>query len=1005
MLTASRPQPVVFPVRGLHEGVGYDIQPPGTSPDLLNVRGYDALKNRLRGGRRPGLSKYLTDQVNGANPIQALQKVVEAVNSASTSSTITDDFSSGVYTTVGKGNVGDDYVRGSIQGNAGGTMNVISTVFDGVNDVINFDRVRYSDGSFWPSPNLFCIAYLTTNDITTVTHGSGVATTNQGGDGDIDECTLIGPIIRASNTLSSGIGARLIRVGANQVQLQVFSYVNKIYTSLAVSATQNLNGAGAATADVTIRLQELGTTVQATLNWPTQAIVNLVVSVSSATNLGNSRAGVMTSQTSNGANIVSWRKLTSITYTKIVPRSRTTLYELDGSVANPVDSNRFYLPTGWTSTTVDVSAHTVTKTAGFASAVADPAYIAIDDTLNLVWDAAGDVANSLRFVEPSVGVQSDLELSLQDGLTAANGDGFGAGFLVSADGTSGIFVYIPFFGSVDRANTGCAGVDNSQAAFITIVSGSTNLGNTTMANFGNGTVDSPIGRTTGYWRLAYDSSLFKITMYHNEIPVFSYTLTAGQQAQIATFTGTRTVAILQNLTSYDAKDGIEKVRWSQTDPFLSGTALSLLTVSGGTVYAVSNSNKLIPSGGSNAVSTDAHAIQIQQAYGKAYIVDGSVAKVYSRSLNTVSAWVPSSGALPSGARLISLYRGRLVLAGVASDPHNWFMSKVGDPQNFDYSPAQPNFLQAVAGNNSSAGLIGDLITALVPFSDDKLLFGGDQSLWMMTGDPAAGGSVDQISDQTGIAFGRAWAKDPHGILYFMGTDGVYRFNPNSEKPENIALGRLDNRLQRIDLNTNRVYMAWDFLRKGLMVQVVSATTTAANVSYFWDSRADAWYPDSYPASMGPNVMYALDGPQADDQTFLFGSRDGYIRQVDDAANDDDGIAITSRVRFAPFLAPTRAQEVILNSVSPVLAAGSGGTMYLNVYTGQTGEECSTATTPRVRRLIKHAGRNGQLRHKVRGAAIQLELSHTGSARWALENLTVGFEQGGMPRKEAKSAGA
>ena len=71
-------QNLVFPILGLHEGVGYDIQPPGTTASALNVRGYDSLKQRLRGGRRPGLSKWHADQINGSAAIQLMEKVVQA---------------------------------------------------------------------------------------------------------------------------------------------------------------------------------------------------------------------------------------------------------------------------------------------------------------------------------------------------------------------------------------------------------------------------------------------------------------------------------------------------------------------------------------------------------------------------------------------------------------------------------------------------------------------------------------------------------------------------------------------------------------------------------------------------------------------------------------------------------------------------------------------------------------------------------------------------------------
>ena len=52
------PNAVYFPLRGKHVGVVADRQPPMTSPDMKNVRPFDVLDGRARGGQRPGLVKW-----------------------------------------------------------------------------------------------------------------------------------------------------------------------------------------------------------------------------------------------------------------------------------------------------------------------------------------------------------------------------------------------------------------------------------------------------------------------------------------------------------------------------------------------------------------------------------------------------------------------------------------------------------------------------------------------------------------------------------------------------------------------------------------------------------------------------------------------------------------------------------------------------------------------------------------------------------------------------------
>jgi hypothetical protein len=47
-----------FPIKGVHKGFVTTIQEPGTTPSCLNVRAYDCLEHRARGGQRPPLKKW-----------------------------------------------------------------------------------------------------------------------------------------------------------------------------------------------------------------------------------------------------------------------------------------------------------------------------------------------------------------------------------------------------------------------------------------------------------------------------------------------------------------------------------------------------------------------------------------------------------------------------------------------------------------------------------------------------------------------------------------------------------------------------------------------------------------------------------------------------------------------------------------------------------------------------------------------------------------------------------
>jgi len=63
-----------FPIKGKHVGFGAFAQPDLTAPVMNNVRPYDVLERRLRGGQRPGLDKWGNgDQIGAAaQPVVAM---------------------------------------------------------------------------------------------------------------------------------------------------------------------------------------------------------------------------------------------------------------------------------------------------------------------------------------------------------------------------------------------------------------------------------------------------------------------------------------------------------------------------------------------------------------------------------------------------------------------------------------------------------------------------------------------------------------------------------------------------------------------------------------------------------------------------------------------------------------------------------------------------------------------------------------------------------------------
>lgn len=425
---------------------------------------------------------------------------------------------------------------------------------------------------------------------------------------------------------------------------------------------------------------------------------------------------------------------------------------------------------------------------------------------------------------------------------------------------------------------------------------------------------------------------------------------------------------------------------------LSARSFRNLAVAGGTLKRFTTSAVTSVTGGASFATTAPMIFSAQNGQDM-YYADGLAYKFYDSESDSVGTWTPTAGTLPTdsrgnAARLICTWRGRTVLSGLPADPQNWFMSAVDDPLDWDYAPSTEVATQAVAGNNSEAGYVGDIVNTMIPWSDDVLIFGGDHSIWQMNGDPMDGGQIDRISDTIGMTWGRPWAKDPNGTIYFMGSrGGVYKMNPNGQ-PQKMTTSSIDERLAEIDFSAYAVRMAWDDRQQGLNVWVSPTDATLTATHFFYDARSNAWWPESYgDVDYNPMAVAVLDGDSVDDRVVLLGGRDGYIRKIDVDATTDDGTTISSYVYLGPL------SNVLLKELQATLATGSGAVTW-STHVGETAQVAIAASAGATGSLV--AGRNRSAYPRRYGHAVYLKL--TSSAAWALEQLLIRMDLGTLQRQ-------
>lgn len=414
--------------------------------------------------------------------------------------------------------------------------------------------------------------------------------------------------------------------------------------------------------------------------------------------------------------------------------------------------------------------------------------------------------------------------------------------------------------------------------------------------------------------------------------------------------------------------------------------------------------------GSSSVNTTARWIQMAAGLNRVLCTDGLnyfTIDPLNGTYGTSAAWVASTGQIPPRGRLLSIWAGAAVIAGFEQDPHEWAMSAVNDFDDWNFFPLELSNADAVLGTDSRAGVCPDVITALIPWSDDLLFFGGDHSIWRMSGHPLEGGRFDLVSDITGVAWGTAWCKTPSGAVYFVGSrGGFYSIGPSSS-PEEMSVEPLSDFFRDLNIGNNKIQLVWNDKEKGVHI-FVTPFTAGATTHFFWSARDNAWWPDRFATTdMDPVSVWTLDGDDPADREVLMGGRDSYVRKFRESFRQDDGYAIESWV-YMPVFAPP-AYEIRLSNFRVVMGKDSDFTQF-NVYATDEPDFNIISTDPFVSLTQVPTGytgtitslRNDNIRARVRGNAVFMRVRTNALYKaWQVESITVDRELAGRARNRSR----
>jgi len=370
----------------------------------------------------------------------------------------------------------------------------------------------------------------------------------------------------------------------------------------------------------------------------------------------------------------------------------------------------------------------------------------------------------------------------------------------------------------------------------------------------------------------------------------------------------------------------------------------------------------------------------------------------------------SFGSLPANAYLGCLYRGRAVLAGNQNYPHQWYMSRQADI--WDYAYLANDAQSPVVGNNTDAGEVGDIVRCLIPYKDDYLIFGCASSIWVLRGDPAAGGSLDEVDLTVGIYGANSWCFDGDGNLYFWGTNGIYvmpaGFGSVKCLTENTLPAIVTD--EAADPSTHRITMGYDRKRRGILV-CITKVSDGTNSNYWYDLRTGGFFPESYPAVCGVYSIFHYAANDTSYEDLLLGCKDGYIRKFDDTAKDDDSGANDTKISSyctlpVQPLAADGDHEGKLTSLTITTAGGAAGGDFGDTdgvsYELHKGDDAETVledivdgATAVESGTLSGTGRKERIRKRVRGAYLGIKLyNSTADETWAVEAVSGNVEPGG-----------
>jgi len=166
--------------------------------------------------------------------------------------------------------------------------------------------------------------------------------------------------------------------------------------------------------------------------------------------------------------------------------------------------------------------------------------------------------------------------------------------------------------------------------------------------------------------------------------------------------------------------------------------------------------------------------------------------------------------------------------------HAIYASRQGDYTDWSFSSDLSDVGRPFVIQLSEAGELGSNVVAITPHKDAYLLAATSGSLWIVQGDPAADGRLQNISRDVGMVGPRAWCRDHLDRYYFLSSHGLYTVSASGEGLQAVSEDVIPVELTGVD-DVDTV-LEYDHETRGVYIHIPDT------VSWLYDTERQGFWP-------------------------------------------------------------------------------------------------------------------------------------------------------------------